>query len=143
MQPDVKKIDSTDDLAADLLRLAQKPKKAMEGEGSVSIQPLRPSLRGSIAKQPFDDAEDEQITQIAVKVARGHKGFTSAQDALPEKIEMERLTLAIPAATGQDLAEKAAKSRVTKTYLILKALKEAGFDVPMAALIPDGRSRRT
>lgn len=143
MQPEAKKSDPADEIAADLMRLAQKPKRPAEGEGVTAAPPARPSLRGSLSKATSLDAEDEKITEIAAKVARGHKGFTSAQAIPAEKIEMERLTIVLPAVTGQDIAEKAAKARVTKAYLILKALKEAGFEVPAAALIPDGRARRS
>ncbi len=139
MQPDAKKPDASDALAEDFARLAKKAVRMPEEEGRGVLS--RPSLRGSLSKNPLVD-EDTEIAEIADKVARGHSGFTGVKDRLPEKIEMERLTLAIPAATGQDLAEKAAKARVTKTFLLLKALKEAGFDVPDAALIPDGRARR-
>ncbi|WP_140987150.1 hypothetical protein [Asticcacaulis tiandongensis] len=143
MLPDAEnKVDPTDLLAADFARLSQKPKKTEAGEGRGLEPTPRPSLRGSLTKTPAGDIEEAEISAIAEKVARGHSGFTSVNNKMPEKIEMERLTLAIPAVTGQDLAEKAAKSRVTKTFLLLKALKDAGFDVPEAALIPDGRARR-
>jgi hypothetical protein len=142
MPPEANKADPTDLLAADFAQLAKKSAKPAEGEGAFAVQALRPSLRGSLSKVPDDVDTDEDIAAIADRVARGHRGFTGVRERIPEKVEMERLTLAIPAATGQDLAEKAAKARVTKTYLLLKALKAAGFVVPEAGLIPDGRARR-
>ncbi len=141
MQPNAKPSSTTDDLAADFAQLAKKSAKGTAGEGAVALQAPRPSLRGSLLKGADADPSDEQISTIANRVARRHNGFTAAT-VQPEKIEMERLSLFIPAATGHDLDMKAAKSRVTKTYLLLKALKDAGFDVPEAALVPDGRGRR-
>jgi len=141
MPLEAKKLDASD-LAADFASLAQKSKKAPEGEGPAPVERPRPSLRGSLSGRAEADPEDERIAAIADKVARGHSGFTGVNDRLPEKIDMERLTLAIPSATGADLAVKAARARVTKTFLLLKALKDAGFEVPDAALIPDGRARR-
>lgn len=137
MQPEIKSTGEVSDfLAADLMQIRTKKPKA---EAPVAEKPeaakTRPSLRGNLTRTPKDD----QISSIAVAVARDHGGFTSVA---AEKLDMERMTIAIPAATGQDLAEKAAKARVTKTFLILKALSDAGFDVPDAGLIPDGRARR-
>lgn len=142
MPLDAKKQDASDALAADFAQLAQKRSKPREGEGAVALQAPRPSLRGSLSRPIEGDDEDKRISAIADRVARGHSGFTGVKEHVPEKIEMERLTISIPAVTGQDLAVKAAKARVTKTFLLLKALKEAGFDVPEAGLVEDGRARR-
>lgn len=143
MPPEAQKSDQTDLLAADFAQLAKKAPKAEGGEGALKVQSPRPSLRGSLLKGPTDTSSDQDIANIANRVARSHSGFTGVKDQVPEKIEMERLSLFIPAVTGLDLDVKAARNRVTKTYLLLKALKDAGFDVPDAALVPDGRGRRT
>ncbi|MFP1132619.1 hypothetical protein [Asticcacaulis sp. W401b] len=124
-------------LAQDLLNIARRPAKvdlthaAAAGEGA----PQRPSLRGNLTRTP----RDEEIAAVAQTVARDHKGFTSAAT---EPIPQERFHCFLPQVTARDIAVRAANARVTRTYLLLKALADAGYDVPPEAIVPDKRSRR-
>jgi hypothetical protein len=52
------------------------------------------------------------------------------------------LHLAIPEYLDRELAMVAAAERVTKLYLVLKALAEAGFHIEPTDLVPDGRRKR-
>lgn len=50
-----------------------------------------------------------------------------------------RGTVELPTYLWDDLAEKGAKEKVTKRYLVLKAFKDAGYTVHDVDLFKDGR----
>jgi hypothetical protein len=55
---------------------------------------------------------------------------------------MSSLRLEIPEYLDRELAQRAFEQRVTKQYLVVRALQDAGFKINPADLVPDKRKRR-
>jgi hypothetical protein len=60
----------------------------------------------------------------------------------PKKTLMASLRIEVPEYLDRALALKAAEQRVTKQYLVLSALKEAGFRIEDQDLVADKRRNR-
>jgi hypothetical protein len=106
----------------------------------------------------IDDAEAErhvaEITltygahaQIAPARSRGTEPTkpVAPEPAPPAPIQRPRYAsfrVDLPEYLDQELTERSARERVTKTYLIMDALRRAGFTVKPADLVADRRKTR-
>lgn len=55
--------------------------------------------------------------------------------------QIVRMSIQLAESTHFELAKRAAKEKVTITFLINQALKDGGYKVPESALVTDGRRR--
>jgi hypothetical protein len=122
------------------------------GEGRLNLRDLKPA--------GIDDAQAErhveeitstygahvQIVPAKSRVAEPVKPFV-APEAAPQPGPGRRSRFAsfrvdLPEYLDQELTERSARERVTKTYLILDALRRAGFTVRPDDLVSDRRKTR-
>jgi len=66
----------------------------------------------------------------------------AAPAALVAQEPPEPLKMTIPAYLSRDLAVRAAQRRVTKKYLVMEALRQAGYHIEDADMDEDGRRAR-
>lgn len=87
--------------------------------------------------------EDASVEANSRKLAEDWGAVTTVA---PARGGVASLRLEIPAYLDQELAEKALRGvsgqRVTKQFLVIQALKNAGFHVHPDDLVPDKRKRR-
>jgi hypothetical protein len=95
----------------------------------------RPNLR---AIRPPDGADDATVEANSQRLINDWGGMTSVQ----QKVPMASLRLEVPEYIDRLLAQRAFEQRTTKQYLVLKALKDAGYPIDDADLVPDKRRRR-
>lgn len=95
---------------------------------------------------PLDDAEDdaELARRIAVTArTSGIPSLTPTSLAPPHQVGVRRpIKLEVTDALFESLTVAAAQKKVTKRYLILAALRDAGYSVADADFIEDGRRLR-
>lgn len=88
-------------------------------------------------------SEDADVVANSQKLAEEWGAVTTVT---PAKAATASLRLEIPAYLDQELAEQALRGlngqRVTKQFLVIEALRKAGFHVEPGDLIPDKRKRR-
>ncbi|AOX21534.1 hypothetical protein [Kozakia baliensis] len=99
----------------------------------------RPKADLSKLRSPIS-ASDQQVEENSRRLG-AHWGATTSLD-LSRSVPMASLRIVIPEYVDRDLALKAAEDRVTKQYLVLKALSEAGFRVDPQDLVEDKRKLR-
>jgi hypothetical protein len=102
------------------------------------LRPRRPdlkSLRGSLAS----DAEIEQNS----RTLGNEWGASTSLKPPSERIPLASLRIEIPEYLDLELAKTAVEQRVTKQYLVLKALQQAGFHVDPEHIVEDKRKVRT
>jgi hypothetical protein len=122
------------------------------GEGRLNLRDLKPA--------GIDDAEAarhvEEIThtygahaQIAPVKSGGAEPvkLATASELGPAPVPARRARYAsfrvdLPEYLDQELTERSARERVTKTYLIMDALRRAGFTVRPEDLVSDRRKTR-
>ena len=104
---------------------------------------LTPRKRLDLRSIKPPQGEDANVEANTRKLAEEWGAVTTVP---PAKIETASLRLEIPAYLDQQLAERAFRGvdgrRVTKQYIVLQALKDAGFHVEAADLVPDKRRRK-
>ncbi len=87
------------------------------------------------------DDEDARLDALAARKGLGSLApETATKTAASERPEV-KLTIVIPAAIGRALRRAAADQGVTMRYLVLAALRDAGYPVAEDELIEDRRSR--
>ncbi|GBQ81267.1 hypothetical protein AA0311_2576 [Asaia bogorensis NBRC 16594] len=86
-------------------------------------------------------AEDHEIAQNSRQLGSKWGAQTSLEEAEPTA--MSSLRLVIPEYVDRQLATTAVTTGVTKQYLVLKALSDAGFEVAPNDLVEDRRKSRT
>lgn len=84
---------------------------------------------------------DDQIVQNSTEIGKKWGAQTTIVNE-QEKILLASLRIMIPAYLDNQLTQSAAKQRVTKRFLILKALSEAGYHIEQEDLITDKRKKR-
>jgi hypothetical protein len=95
---------------------------------------------------PLSDEDDETLIKRVETVAR-HQGIPSltpsARTEQPRQPKpMKALKLIVPEYLFRELTVNAAQNGVTKKYLILKALQDAGYRIDPEDLEEDGRRVR-
>lgn len=63
--------------------------------------------------------------------------------AMPERAVLEKLTIELPRYLADALRRAAVEQRTTARHLVMLALRNDGFDVQEADLVPDGRRVRS
>ena len=96
----------------------------------------RPNLRDLKAPQIV---EDSSVSENSRALGTKWGAQTSLDEPDPA---MTSLRMVILEYVDRQLSLKAAEAKVTKQYLVLKALSEAGYEVREADLIEDKRKRR-
>jgi hypothetical protein len=121
------------------------------GEGRLNLRTLQPV---------GDDAETERAAQEITQSYGGHAQIAPTKEGAPVRaptstaaIEPQRQPAAprtkyasfrvdLPEYLDQELTMRAARDRVTKTYLIMEALRRAGYTVQTDDLVTDRRKTR-
>lgn len=69
----------------------------------------------------------------------------AAEPALPSpaRAAAEKLTIEIPTYLGDAIRQAAVMDRKTARHVVMEALRQAGFRVDGADLVPDGRRKRS
>ena len=118
------------------------PKRpALPPIGNELEAPRRPDLRGLKPRGASDDAAIEANSQ-----ALGERwgASTSVRPAEPAPAApVASLRLEIPDYLDNELALAAAQRRVTKAFLVMSALAQAGYRIDPADLVPDRRKVRS
>jgi len=114
------------------------PKKpALPPIGDELDAPRRPDLRG-LKPRGGDDAAIEANSQ-----ALGERwGASTSVRPTPPAAPVASLRLEIPDYLDNELALAAAQRRVTKAFLVLSALAQAGYRIDPKDLVPDRRKVR-
>lgn len=91
--------------------------------------------------QSPNSMNDDQIAQNSTEI--GKKWGAQTTIAIDqERTLLASLRIMVPAYLDNQLTQSAAKQRVTKRFLILKALSEAGYHIRQEDLITDKRKKR-
>ncbi len=100
----------------------------------------RLDLRG-LAPRPV--IADEQVEANSRALGTRWGASTSLASAPgPAAVPLASLRLEVPAYLDQELTLRAAEQRVTKAFLVMRALAEAGYRVEPGDLVPDRRKTR-
>jgi hypothetical protein len=99
----------------------------------------RLDLRALKPREPLADAEVEANSR-ALGARWG--ASTSLEPPPAPAVPFASLRLEVPAYLDQALTLKAAERRVTKAFLVMSALAQAGYPVEPADLVPDRRKTR-
>lgn len=104
---------------------------------------LSPKKRVNLKALRAPEDADASVEANSRKLAEDWGAVTTVN---PNKGPLASLRLEVPAYLDQELAERALRGidgqRVTKQYLVIQALKDAGFHVEPEDLVPDKRKRR-
>jgi len=113
------------------------------------------SFRSIAGPLDVDDAALERINaQLGVPTltkpasgrlgdrVRHNKDTDASTEGSVERAPLEKLTIEIPSYLSDALKRAALDTRTTVRHVVISALKDAGFEVAPADLIPDGRRRR-
>jgi|tagenome__1003787_1003787.scaffolds.fasta_scaffold16232430_2 hypothetical protein len=84
-------------------------------------------------------ADDRVVEQNSRRLASEWGAVTTVPSPKPV---IASLRLEIPEYLDRQLAQAAFDQRVTKQFLVIQALKAAGFNVEPGDLVPDKRKRR-
>jgi hypothetical protein len=120
------------------------------GEGRLNLRDLKPA--------GIDDAEAERHVEEITHTYGAHAQIAPAKNRAAEPARLvatpepgpapaRRLRYAgfrvdLPEYLDQELTERSARERVTKTYLIMDALRRAGFALRPEDLVSDRRKTR-
>ena len=85
-------------------------------------------------------ADDATVDENSRRLGSEWGAVTSLER--PPKTPMASLRIEVPDYLDRALALKAVELRVTKQYLVLKALRDAGFDIADHDLVADKRKHR-
>jgi hypothetical protein len=120
------------------------------GEGRLNLRDLKPA--------GIDDAEAEGHVEEITHTYGAHAQIAPAKSRVAEPIRLAAapepgpaparrpryasFRVDLPEYLDQELTERSARERVTKTYLIMDALRRAGFTVRPEDLVSDRRKTR-
>jgi hypothetical protein len=122
------------------------------GEGRLNLRDLKPA--------GIDDAEAERHVEEITHTYGAHAQIAPVKSGVAEPVKLAAASEAGPAPAparraryasfrvdlpeylDQELTERSARERVTKTYLIMDALRRAGFTVRPEDLVSDRRKTR-
>jgi hypothetical protein len=99
------------------------------------------------AIRPKAQADDATIEENSRKLGSEWGASTSLQRAAPPAPAVERAPIAslrieVPTYLDDELTQKAALQRVTKQFLVLTALKQAGYHIADVDIVADKRKAR-
>lgn len=115
----------------------------------MSEKPI-PQFRSIAAPLDVDDAALERVNdELGVpKLTRPRREETGAAASplpnanAPVRAPLEKVTIEVPSYLADALRRTALERRSSVRHVVMVALKEAGFEVAAADLVPDGRRRR-
>ena len=117
----------------------------------MSAKPVLPPLDGDLAPRKRLDlkaikpsaADDESVSENSRRIGSEWGAQTSLPSAPIEQIKpplaLASLRIEVPEYLDRELALKAAEQRVTKQFLVMKALQAAGYRLDEADLVEDKR----
>jgi hypothetical protein len=116
-------------------------------------KPALPPIDAELAGQPRQRLDlraltrgpaldDAQIDANSRTLGARWGASTSLEPAAAAAVPFASLRLEVPAYLDQALTVKAAEQRVTKAFLVMTALAQAGYPVAPADLVPDRRKTR-
>jgi hypothetical protein len=98
------------------------------------------------AIRPKGQADDATIEENSRRLGSEWGASTSLQPPAPEptavRAPLASLRIEVPAYLDDELTQKAASQRVTKQYLVLTALRQAGYHIDDADIVADKRKAR-
>jgi hypothetical protein len=98
------------------------------------------------AIRPKGQADDATIEENSRRLGSEWGASTSLQPPAPEptvgRAPLASLRIEVPAYLDDELTQKAASQRVTKQYLVLTALRQAGYHIDDADIVADKRKVR-
>ena len=97
------------------------------------------SAKGGVGKTTVAIAVSAELALDGYRLASEWGAVTTVPSPKPV---IASLRLEIPEYLDRQLAQAAFDQRVTKQFLVIQALKAAGFSVDAADLVPDKRKRR-
>lgn len=104
------------------------------------IDELSPRKRVDLKAIPTAAVDDETIAQNSRKIGADWGAQTSLGPQAPAaKTLMASLRIEVPDYLDRELALEAVKQRCTKQYLVMKALREAGYRIEEGHMTQDGR----
>ncbi len=86
--------------------------------------------------------DDAQVDANSRALGARWGASTSLEPTPAAAVPFASLRLEVPAYLDQALTVKAAEQRVTKAFLVMTALAQAGYPVAPADLVPDRRKTR-
>lgn len=116
----------------------------------MSTKPVLPALDDELAPrrkvdlraiQPKPAADDAAVEENSRRLGNQWGAQTTLE---PQRIKtpLASLRIEVPEYLDRELALKAAQDRVTKQYLVLQALRQAGFWVEPGDLVADKRKSK-
>jgi hypothetical protein len=98
------------------------------------------------AIRPKGQADDATIEENSRRLGSEWGASTSLQPLAPgptvARAPLASLRIEVPAYLDDELTQKAASQRVTKQYLVLTALRQAGYHIDDADIVADKRKVR-
>ena len=98
------------------------------------------------AIRPKGQADDATIEENSRRLGSDWGASTTLQPPAPgptvPRAPLASLRIEVPAYLDDELTQKAASQRVTKQYLVLTALREAGYHIDDADIVADKRKAR-
>ena len=108
---------------------------------------LAPRKRVDLKSIKSADVDDAAVAENSRKLGTEWGAQTSLSPTPEPEIERPKVTLAslrieVPDYLDRELALKAVDQRVTKQYLVMKALQAAGYKLDNADLVEDKRKQK-
>jgi hypothetical protein len=123
-----------------------RPKTALPPIDDDLAGPPRPrlDLRALAPRQPIDEAQvDANSRALGARWGASTSLDPQTAPVAPApSVPFASLRLEVPAYLDQALTVKAAEQRVTKAFLVMTALAQAGYPVEPSDLVPDRRKTR-
>ena len=107
-------------------------------DDELTVPPRRVNLRAIQPKAPVDDAVVEENSRRL----GGDWGAQTTLEPPKPKARLASLRIEVPEYLDRELALKAVDQRVTKQYLVVQALRDAGFRVDAEDLVADKRKNK-
>jgi hypothetical protein len=108
---------------------------------------LAPRKRVDLKSIKSADVDDAEVTENSRKLGTEWGAQTSLTptpepEAERPKVPLASLRIEVPDYLDRELALKAVDQRVTKQYLVMKALQAAGYKLDDADLVEDKRKQK-
>jgi hypothetical protein len=95
--------------------------------------------------RPKAAADDEAVEEISRKLGQewgASTTLTPSPPSTPGSPLLASLRIEVPAYLDDELTQRAAAQRVTKQFLVLTALRQAGYHIRDADIVADKRKAR-
>jgi hypothetical protein len=102
----------------------------------------RLDLKAIRTQAQADDATIEENSRTLGREWRASTSLPRAQPPVPERSPIASLRIEVPVYLDNALTQEAAAKRVTKQFLVLTALRKAGYQIDDVDLVADKRKVR-